>query len=82
MRRVIEPILAGADETGFSEEDLYYARDLGLVALEQTRAYLDRCDAEAGHLVVFDRGPDRTWEEKIFRRPPSADGVPVTVWGM
>ena len=50
--------------------------------LRQTRAYVDRCGAEAGHLVVFDRAPDRTWEEKIFRRPPSVDGVPVTVWGM
>ena len=32
VRRVVEPILAGADEIGFSEEDLSYARDLGLVA--------------------------------------------------
>ena len=50
--------------------------------MEQTRAYLDRCAAQAGHLIVFDRAPERTWEEKIFRRPPSEDGVPVTVWGM
>ena len=50
--------------------------------MEQTRAYLDRCGAQAGHLIVFDRAPDRTWEEKIFRRPPPEDGVPVTVWGM
>ena len=50
--------------------------------LEQTRGYMDRCGAEAGHLVVFDRAPDRPWAEKIFRRPPSGDGVPVTVWGM
>ena len=31
--------------------------------------YVDRCGAEAGHLVVFDRTPDRTWSQKIFRRP-------------
>ena len=48
----------------------------------QTRGYADRCGAEAGHLIVFDRAPQRTWEEKIFRRPPAGDGVPVTVWGM
>ena len=48
----------------------------------QTRGYADRCGAEAGHLIVFDRAPERTWEEKIFRRPPAGDGVPVTVWGM
>ena len=50
--------------------------------VEQTRGYMDRCGAEAGHLVVFDRTPDRPWAEKIFRRPVSGAGVPVTVWGM
>ena len=32
--------------------------------LAQTRGYMDRCGAEAGHLIVFDRAPERTWEEK------------------
>ena len=50
--------------------------------VRQTRAYADRCGAEAGHLIVFDRTPDRSWADKIFRREPSGDGVPVTVWGM
>ena len=50
--------------------------------VKQTRAYVDRCGAEAGHLIVFDRAPQRSWEEKIFRRAPCGDGVPVTVWGM
>ena len=50
--------------------------------LEQTRGYMDRCGAEAGHLIVFDRAPDRSWAEKIFRRTPAGTGVPVTVWGM
>ena len=50
--------------------------------MEQTRGYMDRCAAEAGHLVVFDRTPDRTWADKIFRRAPAGAGVPVTVWGM
>ena len=47
-----------------------------------TRGYMDRCGAEAGHLIVFDRARDRTWAQKIFRRAPAGDGVPVTVWGM
>ena len=51
--------------------------------VEQTRSYVDRCRAESGHLVVFDRSESRTWEEKIFRREaPAAGGAPVTVWGM
>ena len=50
--------------------------------LAQTLGYMDRCGAEAGHLIVFDRAPERTWAEKIFRRDPAADHAPVTVWGM
>ena len=52
--------------------------------LAQTRAYLDRCGAEAGHLIVFDRSTERSWEEKIFRRDaqPGAGAARVTVWGM
>ena len=50
--------------------------------VEQTRSYMDRCGAEAGHLIVFDRTPDRPWADKIFRRAPAGAGVPVTVWGM
>ncbi len=48
--------------------------------LAQTLRYMDRCGAEAGHLIVFDRAPERA--EKIFRRDPAADRAPVTVWGM
>ena len=49
----------------------------------QTRTYMDRCAAEAGHLIVFDRAPERSWEQKIFRRTaPPGTGAPVTVWGM
>ena len=28
--------------------------------LEQTAGYMDRCGAEAGHLVVFDRGRNKS----------------------
>ena len=50
--------------------------------LAQTAAYMGRCDAEAGHLVVFDRRAGRSWEEKVFRREESVDGRTITVWGM
>ena len=50
--------------------------------IEQTRGYMDRCAAEAGHLVIFDRARGKSWEEKIFRREGSAGAGSVTVWGM
>ena len=50
--------------------------------LEQTAGYMDRCAAESGHLVIFDRDETRSWDEKVFCRRESAGGTEVTVWGM
>ena len=51
--------------------------------LEQTAAYMDRCAAQEGHLVIIDRAEGKTWDEKVFhRRMASLGGVPVDVWGM
>ena len=50
--------------------------------IEQTRGYMDRCAAEAGHLVIFDRARGKSWEQKVFRREASAGAGSVTVWGM
>ena len=50
--------------------------------LEQTRAYLDRCGAGEGHLVIFDRTTGKPWEAKLFRRRETTGGAAVTVWGM
>ena len=50
--------------------------------LRQTARYMDRCAAEAGHLVIFDRDEGRSWDEKVFCRREVAEGVEVMVWGM
>ena len=51
--------------------------------VEQTAGYMDRCDAAAGHLVVFDRRKGRSWDEKVFRESRTAEsGAEVEVWGM
>ena len=50
--------------------------------LQQTWHYLDRCGAEEGHLVIFDRSADKSWEEKLFRRSETVRGQSITVWGM
>ena len=51
--------------------------------LEQTAEYMDRCDAEAGHLVIFDRREGQRWEDKVFHCRRAADsGVEIDIWGM
>jgi hypothetical protein len=50
--------------------------------LRQTAEYMDRCAASNGHLILFDRDPGKTWEQKIFRREESVGSKVITVWGM
>ena len=46
--------------------------------LPQTAGYMDRCNAEAGHLVIFDRST-KPWKEKVFRRSEEFECTPVEV---
>ena len=50
--------------------------------LQQTAAYMDLCDTDAGHLVVFDVREGRDWAERVFREERTHDGKRITVWGM
>ena len=49
--------------------------------VEQTLDYVDKCRAESGHLVIFDRDESKPWTEKLYRREESLNGRRVTVWG-
>jgi hypothetical protein len=50
--------------------------------LEQTTGQVDRCGADEGHLVIFDRNPNRTWKEKIWRRAEAHAGRTIQIWRM
>ena len=47
----------------------------------QTADYLDRCAAEAGHPVIFDRDQDRSWDQKVFHDRRQADAGPTLRYG-
>ena len=49
--------------------------------LEQTADYVRRVGADEAHLIVFDRDPNRNWDEKIWKRDEAFEGVAITVWG-
>ena len=51
--------------------------------LQQIAGYMDRTGTNDAHLVLFNRLPGVTWDEKVYRRvEPAANGRPVTIWGM
>ena len=49
--------------------------------LEQTADYAGHVGADESHLIIFDRDPGKTWDERIWRRDEQFGGKPVTVWG-
>jgi len=50
--------------------------------LGQTADYMDKIGTSAGHLIIFDRRPDVSWDEKIFREEREHEGKRIVVWGM
>jgi hypothetical protein len=50
--------------------------------LKQTWEYMDRCRADEGHLVIFDRSTKKSWKKKRFVMEKSFQEHSITVWGM
>ena len=80
---VIWPYASGVQrvviETKLRRGDLQTIIQQGIA---QTWGYMDRCGADEGHLIIFDRGKDRSWEEKIFHRDETYQGKRLQVWGV
>ena len=51
--------------------------------LRQTAEYMDLvCSVDEGHLIIFNRDGQLSWDERIWHRPMHYNGTPITVWGM
>jgi len=50
--------------------------------LQQTAKYMDTSHADVGHLVIFDRSQEKSWEEKIFHLTEIINGKMIHVWGL
>lgn len=50
--------------------------------VKQTASYMEVAAASEGHLIVFDRDPDKSWEEKIFTLTEAVGSKTVRVWGL
>ena len=51
--------------------------------LEQTAGYMDLVGSvDEGHLIIFDRTQEKTWDERIWHKPYEYEGRKILVWGM
>ncbi|MDI6792688.1 MAG: ATP-binding protein [bacterium] len=80
---VIWPYQLGIQKIVIELKILYKSLEKTIaIGLKQTWEYMDRCGACEGHLVIFDRGTEKSWEEKIFQSPESFQDKKIAVWGM
>ena len=51
--------------------------------LRQTYDYMDAVGSvDEGHLIIFDRTKEKTWEERIWHKSCGFHGKTIMVWGM
>ena len=51
--------------------------------LRQTSEYMDMVGSvDEGHLIIFDRSGNKSWDERIWHKPYEYDGRTIIVWGM
>ncbi len=50
--------------------------------LVQTGEYMDRCNADEGHLIIFDRTKGKSWKKKIFEKKQKSGEYIIKIWGM
>ncbi|MGE5343567.1 MAG: AAA-like domain-containing protein [Candidatus Omnitrophota bacterium] len=50
--------------------------------LEQTFEYMDKCGTREGYLLIFNRSPQVTWEEKIFKQVRNFKDMDIAIYGM
>ena len=51
--------------------------------LRQTSEYMDMVGSvDEGHLIIFDRTQEKTWEDRIWHTQCEYNGRPIMVWGM
>ena len=43
---------------------------------------MDISNATEGHLVIFDRDPNKTWEEKISQTQEQCENNTINIWQM
>ena len=51
--------------------------------LRQTWEYMDMAGSiDEGHLIIFDRTQEKSWDERIWHQPYEYANHPIMVWGM
>jgi type II secretory pathway predicted ATPase ExeA len=50
--------------------------------LKQTAEYAGKFGCSEGYLCIFDRSPEKSWDEKIYMRSETVEGKKITIVGL
>jgi hypothetical protein len=80
-RRRVDILLKWLKQTIVIELKIRYSPASLTDGLKQTAEYMVSSNAGEGHLILFDRDPKKSWDEKIFYRVESVGPKTIHVWG-
>ena len=81
-RKRVDLLVCWKNQKIVIELKIRHGADTESKGLEQTVGYMDIAGATEGHLVIFDRTPGKTWEEKIASRTDTFASKTIHVWTM
>ncbi len=50
--------------------------------LQQTAEYMLTKGTTEGHLIIFDKSKQKSWDKKIFQRTEQVGSLIINIWGM
>jgi len=63
------------------ELKIWYSEKTIDEGLEQLRDYMDKTGSRKGWLVIFDRRPEKKWEDKIYTRRITSENEDILIAG-
>lgn len=77
----VDILLRWGKQTIVIELKIYHRPSSLSTGLQQTASYMDSSRADEGHLILFDRNPNKSWDEKIFHLTEAFKNNIIEVWG-
>lgn len=63
------------------ELKIYYDQKTEFKGIEQTLAYMDKMGCKKGSLIIFNRTPDTSWEDKIYLKSKLVGDRTINIYG-
>lgn len=79
-RRRVDLFVTWKDQKFIVELKIKHGEDTLKKGLIQTAEYVDLCRADEGHLLIIDRDPAKSWQEKISSEVVSFNNQKIHVW--